>query len=198
MPEIKSKPGLASLVSRPLLAGIVAAGAAAPIAAPAAGDIFLMLDGIPGESTDAKHKGEIDVLSYSQSFTNPASASERSAVGASAGRVNCGDVKVTKEIDRSSPSIIGAVATGKHIPKAVITFRKAGENLIEYYKVTLTDVLIDSINQIDASALDSARILERISISSSRFEFEYRPQKADGSVGEAVTFGWDCAANRAF
>ena len=31
----------------------------------AAFDYFLKLDGIPGESTDAKHKGEIDVLSWS-------------------------------------------------------------------------------------------------------------------------------------
>ena len=31
----------------------------------AAFDYFLKLDGIPGESIDAKHKGEIDVLSWS-------------------------------------------------------------------------------------------------------------------------------------
>lgn len=103
---------------------------------------------------------------------------------------------MTKEIDRSSPAIIASVATRQHIPKAVITFRKAGANPVEYYKVTLTDVFIDSINQIDASALDSARILEQISISSARFKFEYKPQKADGSPGAAITFGWDCAANK--
>ena len=28
-------------------------------------DYFLKVDGIPGESVDAKHKGEIDVLAFS-------------------------------------------------------------------------------------------------------------------------------------
>jgi type VI secretion system secreted protein Hcp len=31
----------------------------------AAFDYFLKIDGIPGESTDSKHKDEIDVLSWS-------------------------------------------------------------------------------------------------------------------------------------
>jgi type VI secretion system (T6SS) effector Hcp len=30
-------------------------------------EIFLKLDGIPGESTDSKHKNEIDVVSYDES-----------------------------------------------------------------------------------------------------------------------------------
>jgi hypothetical protein len=35
-----------------------------------------------------------------------------------------------------------------------------------------------------------------VSISAAKFKFEYRPQKADGSPGTSVTFGWDCAANK--
>ena len=39
----------------------------------AAERLFLRLDGIQGGSLDARHQGEIDLLSYSQSFTRPAS-----------------------------------------------------------------------------------------------------------------------------
>jgi len=193
MPEANAKPGRGSLIVRPLLAGMVAAGAAAPVAAPAADDVFLSIPGILGESTDSKHKNEIVLLSYSQSFTNPVTGG-----GAGAGRVNCGAVKVTKVVDKSSPLLIAGVATGKHYSKAVITFRKAGEQPLEYYTVTLTDVLLDAITQTDASPADATTILEQVSISAAKFKFEYRPQKADGSTGTAVTFGWDCAANKKF
>ena len=36
----------------------------------AAVDYFLRIDGIEGESADAKHKGEIDVLSWSWGASN--------------------------------------------------------------------------------------------------------------------------------
>jgi hypothetical protein len=35
-------------------------------------------------------------------------------------------------------------------------------------------------------------------MSAAKFKFEYRPQKADGSLGATVQFGWDCAANKKF
>jgi type VI secretion system secreted protein Hcp len=191
MPETK-----ASLIVRPLLAGMVAAGAAAPVAAPAADDIFLRIGNIRGESTDDKHKDEIVLLSYSQSFTNPVSGG--AAGGGSAGKVNCGAVKVTKLIDKSSPFLMAGVATGRHYKSAVITFRKAGKEPIEYYTVTLNDVLLDAITQTDASPTDGTTILEQVSMSAAKFKFEYKPLKPDGSPDAAVTFSWDCVANKKF
>jgi type VI secretion system secreted protein Hcp len=190
MPETKPKAGLATLVGRPLLAGAIAAGASAP--ATAVADIFLKLDGIEGESQDAKHKGEIDILSYTQSFRNETTSG--TGGGGGAGKVTCGDVTVLKNIDKSSPPIIGAVATGKHIPKAVLTFRTLGAQQAEYYKVTLSDVLMVAIDQTDQP--DPSKIVEKLQINASKFEFEYRPQKADGSLGAAVKFGFDCKANK--
>src|SRR5688572_2076064 len=90
MGHTKSKTGMASLVGRPLLAGALAAAAVAPAAA---ADVFLKLDGIDGESTDSKHKGEIELISYAQSFTNSASIS---GGGGSTGKTTCGAVTVLK------------------------------------------------------------------------------------------------------
>ena len=52
----------------------------------AAFDYFLRLDGIPGESVDAKHKGEIDVLSWSWGEI-AADAGAAPGGGAGAGKV---------------------------------------------------------------------------------------------------------------
>ena len=189
MDRRKIKPGFGSLVGRSLLAGALATGAAAA----AAGDVFLRLDGITGESTDSKHKGEIDILSYTQSFTNNAAIS---AGGGGSGRVTCGAVTVLKNIDRSSPGFIRLVTTGAHVPKGVITFRTAGESPIEYYKVTLTDVIVTAVNQTDSP--DPGRIIEQVSMLADRFQFEYTPIDAAGRPGATTKFGWDCAANRKF
>jgi type VI secretion system secreted protein Hcp len=159
-----------------------------PSAALAADSLFLKLDGIQGESTDSVHRGEIVLLSYTQSFINP---------GGAAAQPNCGAITVTKVIDRSSPALIGVVLRGNRIPTGVITFRHEGGLRLEYYKVTLTDVLINAISQTDASPTDPTTILEQISMNASTLRFEYTPQLPTGSPGPIVAFGWNCATNRA-
>ncbi len=191
MPQTKPKSGLASLVARPLLAGVIAAGAAIPTSALA--DVFLELTGIQGDSTDAQHKNQIDILTYTQSFKNTASSS--SGGGGGTGKVTCGDVTVTKNIDKSSPLLIQAVTTGKHIEQAILTFRQAGGQQLNYYVVTLKDVLITSITQTDQN--NPARIFEQVQLSATDFKFQFTPRNANGSAGAVVNFEFNCAANKA-
>ena len=187
MLESTRRRSLVLLLARPLLAGMLAAGAAVPSAALAAEDLFLKLPGINGESTDAQHKKEIILLSYSQSFTQPS---------AGGGIANCGAVKVTKVIDKSSPALIGAVLTARSFPSVVITFRQSGVAPFEYYKVTLSNAIIEAITQTDASPTDSTTILEQLSLIGTAFKFEYTSPTATGQPNSPVVFAWDCARNR--
>jgi type VI secretion system secreted protein Hcp len=197
MPDTKPKSGLASMVTRPLLAGTLAAASIAP--STAAADIFLRLEDtqgnltIPGESVDAKHKGEIDILSYSQSFKNPVSST--TGTGADTGKVTCGEITVLKNIDKSSPKLIQEVVTGKHIDKAILTFRSVGRAALEYYVVSLDDVLVTSIDQTDQN--NPARIFERVTLNAAQFKFSYQQQKADGQLLPAVQFEFNCRTNKA-
>ena len=169
------------IVALLLLAGMLAAGAAVPGTALAEDDLFLNLGDIVGGSTDAHHSGEIVLLSYSQSFTQLASAGG-----------NCGPITVMKLIDKSSPALIGAVLLGQHTPKAVITFRKPG-TAFEYYKVTLRDVLIQSITQSDRSP---DTIVEQVTLVSTVIMFTYFvPSAATGAIDSTVTFRWNCKNN---
>lgn len=195
MPENDTKRSVAAKFRRPLLAGAFAATAAAmPGGASAASDIFLKLDGIPGESTSDKHKNEIDILSFSLGFVNQPAGGVGG--GAGAGKVSCGDVVLTKSIDKASPSLIGAVMTGKHIRSGVLTFAAAGGKATQdYYTLSLTDLLVISIQQSDS--VGGPKVTEQISISAAKFKFEYKPQKADGSLGPSQVFTFDCKANKA-
>jgi type VI secretion system secreted protein Hcp len=194
MSQTKPKRPVASAIGRPLLAGAIATVAAAPVTAIA--DIFLALENqsggieIKGESVDAKHKDQINILSYTQSFKNTV------PTAGAAGKVTCGDITVLKNIDKSSSELIKAVVTGKHFDKAVISFRTTGKAFADYYIVTLGDIFITSIDQTDQP--DPAKIVERVSISAANFDFKYQQQAPTGApVGAATHFTFNCNEQKA-
>jgi type VI secretion system secreted protein Hcp len=155
-------------------------------------DYFLKIDGIDGESMDSKHKNEIDVLSFSWGATNAGSGA--STGGRGAGKPSFQDITFSMEANKASPKLMLALATGEHIKSAVLTVRKAGGEQQEYMKVTFSDVLISSY-QTGGSGGDVIP-LESISAKYGRVEYEYKPQKPDGSLDSPVKVGYDLGANK--
>lgn len=158
----------------------------------AAVDYFLKIEGIDGESTDDKHKGEIEVQSWSWGATN--AGTHGSGGGGGTGKVHFQDFSITKHVDKASPKLMLACASGEHIKKAVLTCRKAGKEQQEYLKITMSDVLISSFQ--DGSSHDEVIPTDQLSINFAKIEYEYKPQKADGTLDSAVKAGWDLATNK--
>lgn len=156
----------------------------------AASDIFLKIDGVQGESADDKHRGEIDVLSWSWGAHNPATT--HIATGAGAGRPDFQDVSITKYLDKSSPVLVGKISQGTIIPEVHLTMRKAGTKQLEYYKLHMYDCLISSITT--GGAGTDTRTTENISINFAKFKVEYVPQKADGSADVTVPYSYNIQA----
>ena len=159
----------------------------------AAVDMFIKIDGVKGESQDAKHKDEIDILAWSWGATN--SGSTQSGGGGGSGKANIQDISITKYVDKASPLLLGKVCQGEHIKEATLTVRKAGgKNPVEYIKITLSDILVSSISTGGSGGAD--RLTENISLNFAKFKFEYTPQKADGSAEGTVPFAYDIKANK--
>jgi type VI secretion system secreted protein Hcp len=158
-------------------------------------DMFLMLDGIKGESADDKHKGEIDIEAFSWGMSQSGSGHRGSGLGT--GKVDVADISITKFIDKSSPSIMLACANGKHIPKGKITVRKAGENPLDYLTVDLENILISSY-QTSGSEGGNERPAENISLNFGKVKVEYWTQSEKGAKGENANFSWDVAKNVKF
>jgi type VI secretion system secreted protein Hcp len=156
-------------------------------------DIFAKLGDIKGESTDAKHNDEIEVLSFSWGVTNAPFAG---GAGGGAGKATFQDLSIVHRIDKASPQLLLACATGKHLPEATITHRKAGEDQQEYLIVKMNDVIITGVVHTgNASQPDATS--ETVSIAFAKVEFEYTPQKQDGSPDAGVHFRYDIKSNKA-
>jgi type VI secretion system secreted protein Hcp len=159
----------------------------------AAFDYFLRLDGIPGESADAKHKGEIDVLSWSWGESHPTPVSPGG--GGGSGKVAMTDLHVSANLSKASPQLLLACAAGTHIKGAVLTGRKGGKAQAEFLTFSLSDVLVSAYQTGGATA---EAPLDSISLSFSKIEMTYREQSAKGGLGPPIRVGWDRKTNKAF
>jgi type VI secretion system secreted protein Hcp len=155
-------------------------------------DYFLKLDGIDGESQDDAHKNEIDVQSWS--WSEQQSGSSAAGGGSGSGKVQMGDFRFTMAVNKATPKLMLACASGQHIAKGVLTCRKAGGGQQEYLKITLSDLIVSSY-QTGGSASSDLVPVDQISLNYSKIEFEYKPQNPDGSLGGAIKAGWNLKTN---
>ena len=157
-------------------------------------DTFLKIAGVKGESTDDKHKGEIDVESWSWGESNSGTAGHGG--GGGAGKAVPQDLVISKKMDTSSPVLFIACATGQHIKTATFSARKAGKGQQEYLTFKFQDVLISSFQT--GGSEDAVVPTDSVSFNFAKLEVEYKPQKADGSLGSGVQFKYDLKTNKTF
>lgn len=153
--------------------------------------VFLKIGDIKGESKDAKHKGEIDVLSWSWGVSQTGGAS--AGGGGGAGKASFSDLSFTHRVDKASPVLMKACATGEHVKDAILASRKAGKGQQDYLIVKMTDILITSVQ---LSATGDERPMESVALNFAKIDLEYKPQKADGSLEPGVRFAYDIKANK--
>lgn len=156
-----------------------------------ASDIFAKIGDIKGESLDAKHKDEVEVLSWSWGVSQTGNLAQGS--GGGSGKASFSDVQFTHHIDKASPLLMKACATGMHIKDATITARKAGKGQQEYLIFKMNDILITSVQP----ALNgSESSIESVSLQAAKVDLEYKPQKPDGSLDAGVHFKYDIKLNK--
>ena len=161
----------------------------------AAVDYFIKFDGIKGESADVKHKDEIDVESWSWGETN-AGGTGSGGGGGGAGKVAVQDFHFVMRLNRASPVLMKACATGQHIKTATLSARKAGKGQQEYLTFKFRDVLISSFQTTGTEEMPVPS--DSVSFNFAKVEVEYKPEKSDGSLGAAVDFRYDLKTNKSF
>jgi type VI secretion system secreted protein Hcp len=148
-------------------------------------DMFLKIDGIEGESADAKHKGEIEIESFSWGASDPGTASPGG--GGSTGRVTMEDFTFTTPATRASPRLFQACVERRRIKTALLTVRRAGGQQHDFLKVTMSDVQVSAWKQ----ASDAELPMDHVSLNFAKVQIAYTGQRPDGSAGDTVSAGWD-------
>jgi type VI secretion system secreted protein Hcp len=151
------------------------------------GDVFLKVESarqgpIKGESQDLVHKGEIDVFSWSWGMR-----AQTTIAGGDAGKATINELVVSKKIDSASTALMAAMRNNEVIKKAVLTMRKAGSKQHEFFKFTLQNGRITSLD-IQNDVPGTPNYTETLSISFQKLSVEYLPQGADGQLRGGMLF----------
>jgi len=111
-----------------------------------AGDCFLKIDGIPGESTDEKHKDWIELMSYSHGVSQMAGGDRSTGGAASGGRCDHQDLSIVKTLDKASPTLDLFCCNGTHIKNVVVELCRATGKKEKYMEYKMEDVIISSVS----------------------------------------------------
>lgn len=156
-------------------------------------DMFLKIADIGGESQDAKHLGQIDILAWSWGMSQ--SGTMHAGSGGGTGKVNVQDMSFTHWFDKSSPMFMLYCSNGKHIPRATLIVRKAGEKPLEYIKITMKKVIVTSVSTGGSGGED--RLTENVALNFAEVKVEYQMQDAKGGGKAGPEYNWNIATNTA-
>jgi type VI secretion system secreted protein Hcp len=154
-------------------------------------DMFLKLDGVDGESGDAGHKGEIQIDSFSLGVDSPRDFYTNQATGANL----WGHMFFRAKIDKSTPKLFSKIAKNEKIPSAVLTCRKAGKEPFEYFKVTLSEVLVTGVH---AGKLEDDDVLPPcvFTLAYGKIEVSAKEQTSTGPTSGPIVFTFNLMANK--
>ena len=159
-----------------------------------AGDVFLKVDGIKGESTDAFHKDEIELVGWSWGATEVFILS--GGGGTVGGKPKFANLVVTKHVDRASPKLLRACLKVTHIRDVVLTQRRAGAGKLNFLVITLKDALVTSLNDVESDA--APRPMETVQFNFAKVIYEVIPQKPNGQPDTPVILRWDVKTSKEF
>ena len=115
-----------------------------------------------------------------------------------------------KALDRASPELLHACASGRRFESATFSFRRLPPARPALYTVVLGTVLITEVVQIAGAGAhyplsfaamdtgdDHAALLDEVAFAYELIRWTYQPLSQDGAAsGPPVATGWDITANR--
>jgi len=160
-------------------------------------DAFLKIDGIPGESTDDKHKDWIEILSYSCGASQPGSGAASSGGGRSAERVDLQDFSIVKTLDKASPKLFLHCCNGRHIKEIMLELCRAGGDKHKYMEYKLENVIVSSVRPGGSAQGGETLPLEEVTFNYGKINVTYtQTDHKTGMPGGQVSSHWDAVTNK--
>lgn len=157
-------------------------------------DAFLELDNVKGESTDAKHKDKIEIHSIQWSVNSASNMA--TGGGGGVGKAVFSDFSFSKKVDLASPVLAKYAATGEHIAKGKVIFRKAGGSAgqVDFQTYEMEKIYVTGLS---VSGGKDGEFFETLTLSPTKFKWQYKKQGDKGSLEGNTVVTVDRAANTA-
>jgi type VI secretion system secreted protein Hcp len=138
--------------------------------------MLLQLAGVTGESSDAKHKDFIDLVSWSWSMLSPTDVS----TGHPHAKTKIEHFKIVKRADRSSPVLIQYLQQNVIVKTGKMIVRKAGgPDALPYYEIDFKNLRVTSFS----TQTDNEQVVETVTFAFETATFRYIPQSEAGGKG---------------
>jgi type VI secretion system secreted protein Hcp len=139
-------------------------------------DYFLKLDGIQGESVDANHKDEIQIMSWSWGASQVSSVSGTG--GSGAGKADLSDFSIMTYFDKATPKFFKSIGLGTHIKTGTMTATKSGADGKPYLKVDFKELFVSSLQISGSSEVPTVSL----SFSYNEIKIDYSTQNEQGNL----------------
>ena len=158
-----------------------------------ADNIYLYLQGIPGEALDIDHKDWIDIERWEWQVSGALSFEGLVGGGGTPGRALVRPLVVSKRIDKSSPLLTISTFDGRYIPSAIldVTASYADSGRFTFLRITLENVVVSNVSY-NVSSDDG---LESVALIFTKICYRYYPVRSDGSPLPPIETCWDLQAN---
>jgi len=157
--------------------------------------VFLNIESIKGESSDANHKDWIDVESWRWGTERKITSSTSTQGDRESSNAEVSSLHITKRIDSATPKIFieSCCGTGKTV-KLHLSKTGAGSGTDVYMEFILKNALIEKL-ELSGKAQGSQRPLEVLSFSFVEIEVKYTPHDEDGNAAAPIAVAFDTATN---
>ena len=152
-------------------------------------EYFLALDGIPGATTLAQFKNQLELVSFNFGASSAVITSGGGG-GTSVSRTSTAPLVFVKAVDVASPHLFIAALSGTHIAHGILTAVEAGNTPTQLFQITLSAVLVTGYH-LNATP-EGAQ--ENVTLSFSKIEWTGLPPEPL-SLSVVSTVGWDVTKN---
>jgi type VI protein secretion system component Hcp len=132
---------------------------------------------ITGESTFAGYRNEIVLTAFTLSFSQPVTPA------------TCGNLRVLKNVDKASPQLVLSAMLGRVHAQAVLS--GVTQDGVAYFRMTLTNVVVLSVNISDTSGFPPAA--EEVTLKAQSIVLEVTPENPNPTGAQVFSASIDCS-----
>jgi len=153
-------------------------------------NMFLKVEGVEGDSTDAAHEKWIEVVSLSHGISQEArlasiTGGHAGHPGSSPSRCDLRDFSVTKRLDRASIPLVCKILTAEVIPEITLEICRATGDKTTFMKVVLKSSFVASIALNGSASAEDPLPIEEVTFRYGEIEWTYTETSPSGEPGVA-------------